>query len=206
MNQALPVIRYTGLSAHVEAYARGDHTFPVVSLFGAKGAAQAIAAALVSRKEKVFLEDGTRPQEVWLSSGEYRIFGKTLPCGAHHALVINTQALLRHASLPSFLIISRLDEEKRIRSIYFSFLDRLLPLPLLPGWAGWLWKRGREKEEIHPLQGYRLTTYECHVDPEALKKDLSQAIKEKILFLEDNHNETGSQSQGGILSDAAINR
>lgn len=206
MNQALPVIRYTGLSAYIEAYAKDDHSFPLVSLFGAKGAAQAIAAALVSRKEKVFLVDGTMRKEVWLSSGEYRLFGKNLPCGAHHSLVISTQALLRHAALPSFLIVSRKDEEKEIRSIYFSFLDRLLPVPLLPGWAGWLWERGMEKEEIHPLQGYRLTVHECHVDPEALKKDLSRAIKKKILSLRSECDETGSQSQGRILSDAAINR
>lgn len=206
MTETLPAIRYTGLSAYVEAYAKDDNTFPVISLFGAKNAVQAIAAALVSRKEKIFLMEGTRPQEVWLTSGEYRIFGKNLPCGAHHALVINTQALLRHASLPSFLIVSRSGEEKQVRSIYFSFLDRLLPLPLLPGWASWLWERGMEKEEIHPLQGYRLTAHECHVDPEALKKDLSQAIKKKILFLRRECDETGSESQGGILPDAAINR
>jgi len=206
MTQALPIIRYTGLSAYVEAYAKDDHTFPVISLFGAKNAVQAIAAAVVSRKEKISLTDGTMRKEVWLSQGDYRIFGKTLPCGAHHAVVINTQALLRHASLPSFLIVSRVDEEKKIRSICFSFLDRLLPLPLLPGWAGWLWKRGMEKEEIRSLHGYRLTVHECHVDPEALKKDLSQAIKKKILLLRSECDETGSQSQGRILSDAAVGR
>lgn len=206
MTQALPVIRYTGLSAHVEAYAREEHTFPVVSLFGAKGAVQAIAAALVSRKEKISLTDGTMRKEVWLSQGDYRIFGKTLPCGAHHSLVINTQALLRCATLPSFLIVSRSGEEKQVRSIYFSFLDRLLPVPLLPGWADWLWERGTKKEEILLLQGYRLTAYQCHLDPEALKKDLSQAIRKKILSLRSECDETGSQSQGGILSDAPLGR
>ena len=33
MNQAHPVIRYTGLSAYVQAYAKASYAYPVLSLF-----------------------------------------------------------------------------------------------------------------------------------------------------------------------------
>lgn len=206
MNPTLPVILYTGLSAFVESYAKKDHAFPVVSLFGAKGAAQAIAAALVCRKEKVCLFRGGRSQEVWLTPGEHRIFGKTLPCGAHHILVIHASGLLRQCALSSFILINRLGNEAQLRSVYFSFLDRLVPIPLLPGWTPWLWTRGVEKKEIHSLEGFRLTAHECRVDAEGLKRDLSRAIKEKILCLEENRDEVGSQSESGILPHAPFGR
>lgn len=204
MNETLPVIRYTGLSAYVEAYAKESWVYPVLSLFGAKTSVQAIAAALVSRKPEVFLIHESERRDVWLTPGNYRIFGRTLRCGAHHLLIINTNALLRHCTLPSFYLFSRPEEVGRIASCYFSFLDRLIPVPLLNAWAGWLWERGIEKGEIDPLDGFRLSAWECRVDMDDLKKDLSQALRKKQLSLKENENETGRKSQGRVLSHAGI--
>lgn len=186
MNQDFPVIRYTGLQAYVEAYVKAAYAYPVFSLYGAKTSVRAIVASLLSRKDKVFLSHGTRQQEVWLTPGEYRVFSRTLPCGVQHVLVINTSALFSHCRLPSFMITSRSMAEENIRFCYFSFLDRLVPVPLLRNWAGWLWKRGIEKGEIEPLDGYGLTAHECRVDLEELKSDLSRAIKEGELDLEED--------------------
>jgi hypothetical protein len=214
MSEVIPVIRYTGLSAYVEAYAKGAYAYPVLSFFGAKTSVQAIAAALVSRKADVLLSNGEETQEVYLTVGEYRVYGKTLPCGAHHALVIHTSALIRHCALPYFFLFGRSGEE-RLRSCYFSFLDRLLPVPLLQDWAGWLWERGIEKGEIEALEGYRLMAYECRVDMEGLKEDLSKAIRKKQLRLsacsaqadlEVSQHEISRQGQGGVLPHAAIRR
>ena len=58
-----------------------------------------------------------------------------------------------------------------------------MPIPLLQGWADWLWKRGIENGEIEALEGYRLSAYECRVDPDLLKDDLSRAIRKKQLKL-----------------------
>jgi hypothetical protein len=204
MTQAFPVIRYTGLLAYVEAYAKASYAYPVLSLFGAKTSVQAIAAALVSRKPEVFLSHGPERQEVWLTPGEYRMLARTLPCGAYHLLVINTQALFKQCTLPSFYIVSRPGEEEQLPPRYFSFLDRLTPIPLLKCWAGWLWERGIEKGEIEALEGYRLTAYECRVDLEGLKEDLSQAIRKKQLCLEVSQHEISRQGQGRVLSHPAI--
>jgi len=179
MSQVFPTIRYTGLSAYVEAYAKGAYAYPVLSFFGTKTSVQAIAAALVSRKSDVFLSGGGT-QEISLTVGEYRIYTKTLPCGACHAVVIHTSALIRYCALPYFFLFGR-SGEAQLRHGYFSFLDRLVPIPLLQNWADWLWKRGIEKGEIEALEGYRLSAYECRVDPDLLKDDLSRAIRKKQL-------------------------
>lgn len=205
MNEPFPLIRYTGLSAYVEASARGAYSYPVLSLFGAKTSVQAIAAALANRNSDVTLAENGETREVYLATGDYRLFAKTLPCGAHQVLVINTGALLKHCAPPCFYLISRGGEEQ-LQSRYFSYLDRLVPVPILPSWAGWLWRRAQEKGEIEALDGYRLTAYECQVDPEALKEDLSQALRNKELRLEVRNHETGRKSQGGILPHAAIGR
>jgi len=178
MSQVFPTIRYTGLSAHVEAYAKGSYAYPVLSFFGTKTSVQAIAAALVSRMSDVFLSDGTERHELSLTVGEYRIYTKTLPCGACHAVVIHTSALIRYCALPYFFLFGRSGEEQ-LRQCYFSFLDRIVPIPLLQAWSDWLWKRGLEKGEIEALEGYRLSAYECRVDPDLLKDDLSRAIRKK---------------------------
>jgi len=180
MNQSYPVIRYTGLSAYVEAYARGAYAYPVFSLFGAKTSVQAIAAALVSRMAEVFLSDGKETREVSLTVGEYKIFTKSLPCGACHTVVINASALINHCALPYFFLFGR-DGEEPLRSSYFWFLDRLAPIPLLPGWTDWLWQRGVEAGEIEPLEGYRLAAFECRVDLDLLKKDLARAVRKRQL-------------------------
>jgi hypothetical protein len=206
MNPNLPVIRFTGLSVFVEAYAKSDHAFPVLSLFGAKASAQGIAAALVSRQSEVFLDQKTDRSEVWLSPGEFRIFSRALLCGAHHVLVTTTQALIKSASLPTFFVVDRSAFGERVASTYFSFLDRVVPIPLLPGWSDWLWKRGIEKGEIRELEGFRISVFECSVDLAALKKDLSHALKRKELSLEENRDETGRTCQGRVLPDSVRRR
>jgi hypothetical protein len=137
MSEVIPVMRYTGLFAYVEAYAKGSYAYPVLSLLGTKTSVQAIAAALVSRKSDVSLSNREEKQEVYLTDGEYRIYGKTLPCGASHAVVIHTSALIRHCTLPYFFLFGRSGEDQ-LKRCYFLFLDRLVPIPLLPDWADWL--------------------------------------------------------------------
>ncbi len=202
MSETLPVIRYTGLSANVEAYARESWYYPVLSLFGSKTSVQAISAALVSRKPEAFLIHESERRDVWLTPGDYRLFSRTLRCGAHHVLIINTSALLKHCTPPSFYLISRSEDAERIAYCYFSFLDRLTPVPLLKTWAGWLWKRGIEKGEIEALDGFRLNVWECRVDLDDLKKDLSQAIRKREISLKEKEDETGRKSKGRVLSHA----
>jgi len=191
MNREFPVIRYTGLTAYVETYAKAAHAYPVFSLFGAKTSVQAIAAALLSRKDKIFLIHEARRQDVYLSHGDHRVFSRTLPCGMQHVLVIDTMALYKHCRLPSFLIACRSNEDEKVRFSYFSFLDRLVPIPLLRNWSGWLWRRGIDKGEIQPLESHGLTAHECRVDLEGLKADLTIAMKEGELDLKEDRNAIG---------------
>ena len=206
MNRAAPIIRYTGLFSFVEAYAKDSYSYPLLSLFGAKNSVQAIASALVSRTPEVLLDQEGESQEVWMTPGAYKLFSRTLPCGANHALVINTRALHRYSALPSFYIVSREEILDQLQLRYFSFLDRLIPIPLLKSWAGWLWNRGSKKGEIEALEGHHLSAYECRVDLESLKKDIKEAIKKKQLCLEGERHEISGESQGRILSDAAHGR
>ena len=206
MNRAVPIIHYTGLFSFVEAYAKDAHAYPFLSLFGAKTSVQAIASALVSRTPEVLLDQEGESREVWVTPGAYKLFSRTLPSGANHVLVINTRALHRYCALPSFYIVSREEILDQLQLRYFSFLDRLVPIPLLKSWARWLWNRGVKRGEIEALEGHHLSAYECRVDLESLKKDIKEAIKKKQLCLEGERHEISGESQGRILSDAAHGR
>ena len=62
-------------------------------------------------------------------------------------------------------------------------LDKRSPLPLHGSWAGWLWQRGIEEEEIVPLQSVGVSAYRCSPKAKKLRDDLSDAVASGRLAL-----------------------
>ena len=50
-------------------------------------------------------------------------------------------------------------------------------------WAGWLWERGIEEEEIVPLQSVGVSAYRCSPKAKKLREDLSDAVASGRLAL-----------------------
>ena len=152
-----------GFSATVDAFARDDRTEGLwfVSMVGSQTALKAIWASLLKQPpDTAHLIRGT--DGMALSGGyercniPYETLGTwttkiaRLPAsGGWHALVYTKQAEYGFEK-DSFLLLAH--SAAAAPALHHRFLDKRSPLPLHGSWAGWLWERGIEEEEIIPLQ------------------------------------------------------
>ena len=100
--------------------------------------------------------------------------------GGWHALVYTKQAEFGFEK-DSFLLLAQSAAEAP--ALHHRFLDKRSPLPLHDSWAGWLWERGIEEEEIVPLQSVGVSAYRCSPKAKKLREDLSDAVSSGRLTL-----------------------
>ncbi|MBE7518412.1 MAG: hypothetical protein HS107_04115 [Thermoflexaceae bacterium] len=181
----LLTIRAGGFTATVDGCARGGSELWFLSMLGHQQAVRAIWARLV-KGEAGFLsstELGGEPtplaREAW---GTWRFTGMRLPSGsAYHGMLIPEIAAYATDRL-DFLLLVR--EQGDAAPLHFRFLARRLDLPLHPSWAEWLWRRGLENEEVQQLESAGLQAFHCRPDPEALRADISDAVRRRSLVVE----------------------
>ncbi|MFQ5809873.1 MAG: hypothetical protein ACE5JM_09665 [Armatimonadota bacterium] len=110
--------------------------------------------------------------EAW---GTWRFYGARLPSGAaYHSLLVPELAAYA-CDRQEFLLLARSEEEAP--ALHYRFLNRRLDLPLHPSWAGWLWERGLNTDEVEALESMGVHAYRCRPDPPALQEDVSQAVR-----------------------------
>ncbi len=181
----LLTIRAGGFTATVDGCARGGNELWFLSMLGHQQAVRAIWARLV-KGEAGFLsstELGGEPtplaREAW---GTWRFSGNRLPSGsAYHGMLIPEIAAYATDRLDFLLLVREQDDAAQL---HFRFLARRLDLPLHPSWAEWLWLRGLEKEEVQQLNSIGVQAYRCRSHPEALRVDISDAVRRRALGVE----------------------
>ncbi|MGE0600657.1 MAG: hypothetical protein AB7J35_05195 [Dehalococcoidia bacterium] len=181
----LLTIRAGGFTATVDGCARGENELWFLSMLGHQQAVRAIWARLV-KGEAGFLsstELGGKPmplaREAW---GTWRFSGMRLPSGsAYHGLLIPEIAAYA-TDRPDFLLLVR--EQDDPAQLHFRFLAHRLDVPLHPSWAEWLWRRGLNNEEVQQLESVGLRAYRCRPQPEALRADISDAVRRRALVVE----------------------
>ena len=181
----LLTIRAGGFTATVDGCARGENELWFLSMLGHQQAVRAIWARLV-KGEAGFLsstELGGEPmplaREAW---GTWRFTGARLPSGsAYHGMLIPEIAAYATDRLDFLLLVREQDDPAQL---HFRFLARRLDLPLHPSWAEWLWRRGLENEEVQQLESAGLRACRCRPQPEALRADISDAVRRRELGVE----------------------
>ena len=183
-----------GFSATVDAFARDDRTEGLwfVSMVGSQTALKAIWASLLKQPpdtahiiqgaDGMALHGGYQrciiPYET-IGSWTTKI-ARLHATGGWHALVYTKQAEFGFEK-DSFLLLAQSAEEAP--ALHHRFLDKRSPLPLHDSWAGWLWERGIEEEEIVPLQSVGVSAYRCSPKAAKLRDDLSGAVASGRLTL-----------------------
>ena len=185
--QVLYTISAGGYSATADAFARDEKTEGLwfVSMVGSQTALKAIWASLLKQPpdpahlirgaDGMALQGGYQrcaiPYETigtWTTK-----IGRLPASGGYHALVYTKQAEYAFEK-DSFLLLAQSEEEAP--ALHHRFLDKRSPLPLHGSWAGWLWERGIEEEEIVPLQSVGISAYQCSPKADKLREDLSAAV------------------------------
>ena len=192
--QALYTISAGGFSATVDAFARDERSEGLwfVSMVGSQTALKAIWASLLKQPpDTAHLIRGADGMALHGSYQRCAIPHQTIGTwttkiarlsvsGGWHALVYTKQAEYAFEK-DSFLLLARSAEEAP--ALHHRFLDKRSPLPLHDSWAGWLWERGIEEEEIVPLQSVGVSAYRCSPKAEKLREDLSDAVASGRLTL-----------------------
>ena len=181
----LLTIRAGGFTATVDGCARSENELWFLSMLGHQQAVRAIWARLV-KGEAGFLsgtELGGEPmslaREAW---GTWRFTGMRLPSGsAYHGMLIPEIAAYVTSRLDFLLLVREQDDAAQL---HFRFMARRLDLPLHPSWAEWLWRRGLESDEVEQLESIGLSAYRCRPQPEALRADISDAVRRRDLVVE----------------------
>jgi hypothetical protein len=185
----LLTIRAGGFSATVDGYARDADELWFVSMLGHQQAVRAIWARLV-KGEAAYLSEtelGGQPvplaREAW---GTWRFSGQRLPSGAaYHGMLVPELAAFAVDRRDFLLLVRQQDEAAHL---HYRFLNRRLDLPLHPSWAEWLWARGLENGEVETLTSVGLHAFRCRPEPEALREDIGEAVRRRVLSVHADDN------------------
>ena len=183
----LQTIRIAGFTATVDACARDGGQLWCVSLLGNQQSVRALWSRLVKGETAYLSEDelgGGSP--CWLASeawGTWRFYSARLPSGAaYHGLLVPELAAYA-CDRQEFLLLARSEDEAP--ALHYRFLNRRLDLPLHPSWAGWLWERGLNADEVEALESVGVHAYRCRPDPSALQENISDAVRRRVLTVPD---------------------
>ena len=169
-----------GLRAYVDGYVLGEYGGSVnyLSIFGAIGAVQAVAASLVSGKPLHLWGNEESGKELSKHFGKvkYRIISKRLPSQMLSVVVISDMVLLSDDQ--DFVIIAKDIDPKNL--LYRNILHRS-DLPLHESWRRWLWTTFKRLEWIVELQDYRMKGYEVSFTDDELADAIRQGIKSRTI-------------------------
>jgi len=181
----LLTIRAGGFTATVDGCARGGNELWFLSMLGHQQAVRAIWARLI-KGEAGYLsstELGGEPtplaREAWRT---WRFTGMRLPSGSAYHGMLSPEIAAYAGDRLDFLLLAR--DQDDAAQLHFRFLARRLDVPLHPSWAEWLWRRGLENEEVQELESAGLRAYRCRPQPEALRADISDAVRRRALVVD----------------------
>ena len=187
----LPTLQIAGFSAAVDACAWEVEPDPAarrmrvwfLSLLGPQEAVKAVWARLIKGETATMaLEQlGTARFCALASEGprQWRFLTASLRTVAGHHGVLVPEAARYTAERSDFLLLPRSIDDAAV--LHYRFLNRRLDLPLRSGWASWLWERGVQSGEIHPLESWGVRAFRCVPDAEALARELGEALRAQTL-------------------------
>ena len=202
--EPLPVLEASGFSAHVDACAwepatahpadqqgevAGHDRLWLVSLLGAQQSLKALWARLLQGERvtlRVPAEGGleevrfcTLARATAHGPVSWRLFSASLPHAAGYHAVVAPAIALHADDRPDFVMLPRSDDEAPL--VHYRFLNRRCPLPLHPDWTHWLWRRAVDTGEAVGLQTHRLRAFLCAPNTDALRADITTALRRRDL-------------------------
>jgi hypothetical protein len=191
----LPILQAGGFGASVDAFAwepDPESSLPkmrlwVVSLLGSQQAVKALWAQLIKGDTATLSDPGAGARFCTLplqATRSWRFFRASLPASSGYHGILVPEVALFATECPEFLILKRGGDDAA--RLHYRFLNRRVSLPLHPSWAEWLWERALRTGEARALKSFGMETYRCIPDEAALGSDLTAAIRDGALLLNDD--------------------
>lgn len=170
------------LKAFVDGYILGEHggTVNCLSIFGAIGAGQAIAATLVSGKSIELWGKDDFGTELYKQRGKvkYRMISKRLPASKMLSMIVVVDSAMLSDDPDDFMIIAK--TENPVDLLYGNLITRS-EIPLHVNWKKWLWATFEQFEWLKELPGYRMRGFKISFDDDELAKKIEVGIRSKMI-------------------------
>lgn len=166
------------LKAFVDGYILGEHggTVNCLSIFGAIGAVQAIAATLVSGKSIELWGKGEFGKELHKQWGKvkYRMISKRLPASKMLTMIVVVDSAMLSDDPGDFMIITK--TENPVDLLYGNLIVRS-EIPLHVSWKKWLWSTFVHFEWLKELPGYNMRGFEISFNDDELAEKIEIGIR-----------------------------
>jgi len=159
------------VEAFTDGYAHDEYSYLyLLSVAGHDSSVKAITSALVSGR---YIEIMSEPViEAVASYGrKYRIMSTRLPGKLLHQ-VVASEGFFRSSDGPASLLY--VENEDPARLVYEAVRSDY-PVPVIPEWSGWLYRRLRKEGHVHELKGTK-KVLSLTLDEESLDSLISEAV------------------------------
>jgi len=159
------------VEAFTDGYAYDEYSsLYLLSVAGHDSSVKAITSALVSGRSIEIQSD--RPVELYTPySAKYRILSTKLPGAALHHVVAE-EGFFRSPDRQENLLY--VDSENPARLVYEAVRTGY-PVPLIPKWSNWLYRKLRREGYVQELQGTR-KVLRLKLDEETLDSLISEGV------------------------------
>jgi hypothetical protein len=159
------------VEAFTDGYSHDEYSYLyLLSVAGHDSNVKAITSALVSGRSidimsEPVIEAGT------LYGQKYRIMSTRLPSTLLHQ-VVASEGFFRSSEGPANLLYVEKDDPARL---VYEAVRSGYPVPVIPEWSDWLYKRLRQEGHVHELQGTK-KVLTLTLDEETLDLLISDAV------------------------------
>lgn len=159
------------VEAFTDGYAYDEYSYLyLLSVAGHDSSVKAITSAAVSGRSIEI--ESERPVELYTPySAKYRILSTKLPSAALHQVVAE-EGFFRSPDRPgNLLYVDRANHA----SLVYEAVRTGYPVPLVPEWSGWLYRKLRREGYVNELQGTR-KVLRLRLDEETLDSLISEGV------------------------------
>ena len=162
------------VEAYTDGYAYDEYScLYLLSVSGRDSSVKAITSAVVSGRTVKILSE--TPIEAWTSYGQkFRILSSRLPDSLLHQVVAE-EGFFRSAERPETLLY--VNSEKPAQLVYEAVRTGY-PVPLLPQWSDWLYRKLRKEGHVRELQG-TMKVLQLSLDEGVLDAFVSDGVKNR---------------------------
>lgn len=153
------------------AYDRYSHLY-LMSVAGYEARVKAITSALVTGREiQVIREDTFLLSQDW--SQRYRILSTKLDNNLLHQLVL-ADCFLKSSNNGNKLLY--IDNEENAPELVYNTIKTAYPVPLIPEWSEWLYRKVMQENRLEELSGTRKVV-RLSVSEQELDNFISEGIR-----------------------------
>lgn len=169
-----------GFDAVIESVAMKGNQLYFLSMVGQRETLKAICARIITEKG-ARIQIGSDLARIWAGRDfkwtykVARLPGTNVWHGVVYSRVIETDYIRKEDDWQGFVMLAFSDHEAITQ--HHTLLSLSVATPLIDEWAQWTWDRAWENGEIVAMTCLGIKGYVCDPDEDALRSDISKAIR-----------------------------